>query len=144
MAWATGPSGVEDRSASTYTAVFTFDTAVTSGNATVTGGTATAGTPTFSGSEMRVPLSGVANAQNVTLHLSGVNGGTAMTDVVFGFLIGDIDSSRLVDRADTSAVKGQQGLPVTGANFRDDAVADGIIKNSDVRTVKTAQGTILP
>ena len=71
-----GTSGVEDRDASgSFLAVFTFDAPVTSGNAQVVGGTATAGTPTFSGNEMRVPLSNVADLQVVTIEISGVNEG---------------------------------------------------------------------
>ena len=51
-----GTSGVEDRDGGgNYLAVFTFDTDVTSGSASVVSGTATAGTPTFSGNEMRRP-----------------------------------------------------------------------------------------
>lgn len=92
-----GTSGVEDRDSSTYTAVFTFNATVTSGSATVLSGTATAGTPTFSGSEMRVPLSGVANAKIVTVRLSNINGVSGNAgDVPFGFLIGDVNSSRKV------------------------------------------------
>jgi len=68
-----GTSGVEDRdTGGTYLAVFTFNTAVTSGRLSKVGGTATVGTPPFSGNEMRVPLTGVANAQIVTLHVSGI------------------------------------------------------------------------
>ena len=75
-----GTSGVEDRSSSTYNAVFTFDTTVTSGTAMVVSGTATAGTPTFSGNQMTVPLTGVANAQIVSIKVQGVNGGTGFLD----------------------------------------------------------------
>ncbi|HEY2713565.1 MAG TPA: hypothetical protein VGI60_13705 [Chthoniobacterales bacterium] len=48
----TGTAGVEGPDAdSTYLAVFTFNTAVTSGSTTIVSGTATAGTPAFSGNE---------------------------------------------------------------------------------------------
>jgi hypothetical protein len=53
---------------------------------------------------MRVPLTGAANAQNVTIHLAGVNdSGTA--DVAFGFLIADANASRLVDKMDKNLVE---------------------------------------
>src|SRR5262249_18127337 len=42
-----------------HTIVFVFDQALVSGQAAVTEGIATMGTPTFSGNEMRVPLSAV-------------------------------------------------------------------------------------
>ena len=101
-----GTSGVEDRDAAgNFLAVFTFDAAVTSGNAQVVGGTATAGTPTFSGNEMRVPLTNVADVQTVTVEVSGVNGGGATSDVDFGFLIGDVDGNRTVEKADDNIIQ---------------------------------------
>jgi hypothetical protein len=140
-----GTSGVEDRDASgTYLAVFTFNTAVTSGSASVTSGTATAGTPTFSGNDMMVPLTGVANAQIVTIHISGVNGGTATADVPFGFLIADADASRVVDKPDRTAIQGQVHMTVTSSNFRDDVDHDGRITNRDVTEVKTHRGQSIP
>ena len=53
------------------------------------GGTATAGAPTFSGKEKRVPLTGAANEQIVTIRLSNVNGSSGSDDVGFGSLIAD-------------------------------------------------------
>ena len=127
-----------------YLAVFTFDTAVTSGNASITGGTATAGTPTFSGNEMRVPLTGVANAQIVTIHISGVNGGSATADVRFGFLIADAGANRVVDKPDRTLIQGQLNQPVTAVNFREDVNRDGRIKNLDVNLVTIHRGESIP
>src|SRR5213595_2109192 len=70
----TGTSGVEDRSASTYNAVFTFDVAVTSGQVSVVSGTATVGTISFSGSSMTAQLTGVTSAEVVTLRVQNING----------------------------------------------------------------------
>ncbi len=139
-----GNSGVEDRDSSTYLAVFTFDTNLTSGTATVTSGNATAGAPTFSGKEMRVSLSNVANTQIVTIRVSGVNGGTTSSDVPFGFLIGDVNSSRKVDKADFNEIKGQGGQAVNSSNFRDDVTADGSIARDDAIEVKSHKNTQLP
>ena len=139
----TGPSGSEDRIASNYTAVFTFDTAVTTGNVAVTAGTATVGAITFSGNEMRANLSGVADVQNVTLHVSGVNGGGGSTDVAFGFLAADANGSRVVDKPDLNSIKANQG-GVTSANFRNDINADGIINQADGGLVKPRKGHSLP
>ena len=118
----TGDSGVECRDAQTYQAIFTFDTAVTSGVASVVGGTATGGTPTFSGNEMIVPLSGVANAQIVILRLENISGDDQLHgDVSFGFLIGgDADSNRTVDNTDIKALEAAYAHPVDGSNFRAD------------------------
>jgi hypothetical protein len=141
----TGTSGVEDRDAAgSYLAVFTFDAPVTSGSASIVSGTATAGTPVFSGNEMQVPLTGVTTPQIVTVRVSGVNGGSATTDVPFGFLIADANASRLVDQTDRTVIQGQLNQPVTSANFRDDVNHDGKIKNVDVSQVKAHRGESLP
>ena len=50
---------VEPRSGTAQLLVLTFSKPVTGGSASVTEGTAIAGAPTFSGNEMRVPLTGV-------------------------------------------------------------------------------------
>ncbi|HEY1583780.1 MAG TPA: sialidase family protein [Chthoniobacterales bacterium] len=140
----TGTSGVEDRVAGSYLAVFTFDTAVTSGSASIVSGVGTAGTPTFSGNNMLVPLNGVANEQILTIRISGVNGGSGTADVPFGFLTADADASRVVDRPDKTLIQGQVKMPVTSANFREDVDADGRIGNRDVKQVQTHRGESLP
>jgi len=141
----TGTSGVEDRSASTYTAVFTFDSPVTSGEVTVLSGTATVGAITFSGNEMRAQLTGVTNAEIVTLRTQNINGdGQPHGDVPFGLLTADADASRLVSKPDQTLVQGQLNQPVTSANFREDLNADGRIKNSDLNLVKANKGNSIP
>ncbi|MEP7250228.1 MAG: dockerin type I domain-containing protein [Spartobacteria bacterium] len=140
-----GTSGVEDRAANNYVAVFTFDTAVTSGDVSVVSGTATAGTPAFNGNEITVPLTGVDNAQVVTLRVENVNGsGTSAGDVPFGFLIGDIDSSRTVDSGDRAALQSAFGNPVDGTSFRADIKHDGDINRRDRSILKSELGTSLP
>ena len=108
-----------------------------SGTAQVVGGTATAGAPTFSGNEMRVPLTGAANEQIVTIRVSNVYGSSGSDDVDFGFLIADANASRTVDRPDLIAVTSQRGQPVTAANFRDDITRDGVIGGLDSRMSKS-------
>jgi hypothetical protein len=141
----TGPSGIEDRITSNYTAVFTFDIPVTSGTVTVASGTATVGAITFSGNEMSAELSGVADVQTVLLHTEDINGdGQPHGDVPFGFLGGDVNGSRLVDKADANSVTANQGA-VTSANFRNDVNADGKIRNNpDGKLVKARKGHSLP
>jgi len=141
----TGTSGVEDRSASTYNAVFTFDTPVTSGQVTVVSGTATVGPITFSGNAMTAQLTGVTSAEVVTLRAQNINGdGQLHGDVPFGFLTGDANANRLVDKPDQTLVKGELNQPVTSANFREDLNADGRIKNTDVTVIKTNKGHTIP
>ena len=140
-----GTSGVEDRDpAGSFLAVFTFDAAVTSGNAQVVGGTATAGTPTFSGNEMRVPLTNVADVQTVTVEVSGVNGGGATSDVDFGFLIGDVDGNRTVEKADDNIIQADRNQPVTGSNFRADINLSGVVEKPDHLEVKNHAHHSLP
>jgi hypothetical protein len=112
---------------------------------TVISGTATVGAITFSGNEMRADLSGVADVQNVVLHTENINGdGLPHGDVPFGFLAGDVNGNRVVDKADANSVATNQGN-VTAANFRNDVNADGKIKNnSDGKLVKARKGHSLP
>ena len=141
----TGTSGVEDRDgAGNYLAVFMFDDAVTSGEATVVSGTAMAGIPTFSGSEMRVPLTGVTDQQNVTVEVSNVDGEEGTDDVVFGFLIGDANGDRTVNNTDSGQVKAANGQLVTASNFRDDINLSGRVDKTDRTAVTTRKGHRLP
>ncbi len=141
----TGISGVECRNATTYNAVFTFDAPVTSGQVTVTAGTATVGGLTFSGNSITAPLTGVTAAEIVTLHLQNINGdGLAHGDVPFGFLVADADASRVVGKTDQTLVQGQINQPVTSANFREDLNADGRIKSTDTNLVKTNKNHSIP
>ncbi len=141
----TGTSGVEDRSAAgSFLAVFTFDAQVTSGNAAVVGGTATAGTPTFSGNEMRVPLTSVADIQIVTIEISNVNGGGGTADVNFGFLIADVNASRTVDRPDQTQIQTDRNQIVNGSNFRDDINLSGVVDRPDQSAVQANRGHSIP
>ncbi|MGH9646538.1 MAG: M14 family zinc carboxypeptidase [Bryobacteraceae bacterium] len=141
----TGTSGVEDRASATYNAVFTFDGAVTSGEVLAVGGTATVGPISFSGNTMTVQLTGVTNAQVVTLRVQNINGdGQPHGDVPFGFLTADADSNRTVNANDVALTKSRSGQPVNATNFKSDVNADGNISVSDVASVKSRAGTGLP
>jgi len=140
-----GTSGVECRSATTYNAVFTFNSPVTSGEVTVLSGTATVGAITFSGNSMTAQLAGVTAAEIVTLHTQNINGDNQPHgDVPFGFLVGDADGNRAVLKPDQTLVKGQLNQRVTAANFREDLTVDGRIKNADVNVVKLNKGHSIP
>ncbi len=141
----TGTSGVENRDGlGSYLAVFTFDDTVTSGNAAIVSGTATAGVPTFSGSEMRVPLTEVADQQTVTIEVSNVDGDGGSDDVAFGFLIGDVNGDRTVNNTDVSQVKAANGQLVTDSNFRDDINLSGRVDKPDSKSVTAHKGHQLP
>ena len=140
-----GTSGVEDRSSSTYNAVFTFDGAVTSGQVTVLSGTATVGTISFSGSMMTAQLTGVTSAEVVTLRVQNINGdGQLHGDVPFGFLTADVNGNRIVDRPDQQQLQAARGQPVTATNFRDDINLSGIVDRPDLQSVQINRGHSIP
>jgi hypothetical protein len=141
----TGVSGVEDRSSSTYNAVFTFDGAVTSGQVTVLSGTATVGAISFSGNSMTAQLTGVSSTEVVTLRVQNINGdGQLHGDVPFGFLTADVNGNRIVDRPDQQQLRADRGQPVTASNFRDDINLSGVVDMPDLQSVQTNRGHSIP
>jgi plastocyanin len=148
----TGQSGVECRgggSSGDYTLVFTFNNGLLSGNAAVTGGTGTvSGSPTFSGRDMIVNVTGVTNVQILTVTLSNVtdvfNQVGANSSVNFGFLAGDTNGNRAVNAADVAQTKARLGQGVDATNFRSDVNANGSINAADTAIIKQNSGTSLP
>jgi hypothetical protein len=141
----TGVSGVEDRSSSTYNAVFTFDGPVTSGQVLVLSGTATVGPILFTGNTMTAQLTGVTSAEVVTLRVQNINGdGQPHGDVPFGFLTADVNANRIVDRPDQQQLQADRGQPITAANFRDDINLSGIIDRPDLQSVQVNRGHSIP
>jgi hypothetical protein len=138
-------SGVEDRSSSTYNAVFTFNGAVTSGEVQILSGTATVGSISFSGSTMTAQLTDVTSTEVVTLRVQNINGdGQLHGDVPFGFLTADVNGNRIVDRPDLQQLQADRGQPVTASNFRDDINLSGIIDRPDLQSVQTNRGHSIP
>ena len=127
--------GTEPRQGPAHTVVFTFDKTVTAATATIAEGTATAGAPTFSGSNVIVGLTGVTDRQYVTVSLSNVassDGGTGGTGSVrIGFLLGDVNATRVVSIADLGLVNAQLAQVVTAANFLKDVNASGTLTLAD-------------
>ena len=147
----TGPSGVEDRSggaSGNYTIVISVTNPVTSGSANVTAGSGKVSAVSFSGNDMIVSLTGVANQQVLTLTASGVtdiNGNVLdPVSIPIGFLRGDTNGNRAVNASDIAQAKAQSGAPVTINNFRQDVNASGAINATDVSLVKANAGTALP
>jgi hypothetical protein len=138
-------SGVEDRSSSTYNAVFTFNGAVTSGEVQVVSGTATVGPISFSGNTMTAQLTGVTSAEVVTLRVQNINGdGQQHGDVPFGFLTADVNANRIVDRPDQQQLQANRGQPVTASNFRNDINLSGIVDRPDLQSVQINRGHSIP
>jgi hypothetical protein len=145
-----GSPGIECRSGGAdndYRLVVTFPIAVTFDGATVTSGTGTVSGTSGSGTTaLTVNLTGVTNAQTITLTLSGVNDGTASGDVGvrMGVLLGDVNSSRRTDAGDVTAVRDKTVSIPDQQTFRSDVNASGRIDAGDVTTTRNATVTVLP
>ena len=100
---------------------------------------AVAGAPTFSGNDVIVTLTGVTDAQYVTVTLSAVtstdggSGGTASARV--GYLAGDVSQNRVVTFSDMTLTNGELTHPVTTLNFLKDVNFSGSITFSDLLLV---------
>ena len=135
-----GPESVEPRViGSGHQIVFRFDTPINSTDSPIaTSGPATAqinGT-----TEVVVTLTGVNDAQRVTITLPNVNASGVGASVSLGFLVGDVNQSRVVNAADASAVKARAGQPAVAGNFFYDLNASGVVTAADVSAVKSRLG----
>jgi uncharacterized repeat protein (TIGR01451 family) len=124
----------EPRIGPVHQMVFTYDKPLNGAVATVTEGTATRSS-SIVGSTVVVDLTGVTNAQYVTVTLSSVasvDGGTGGTGVArAGFLVGDVNQNRVVTVADLGLVNAQLAQLVTAANFLRDVNASGTLTVAD-------------
>jgi hypothetical protein len=116
------------------------------GSVSVTTGTGIIVEYTVSGGQVTVNLSGVADAQRLTLTLSNVNDGTNAGNVALpmAFLLGDTNASGAVNATDIGQTKSRSGEAVTATNFRSDVVVNGMINSSDIGQVKAKSGSQLP
>jgi uncharacterized protein (TIGR03118 family) len=125
----------EPRQGPAQTIVFTFDKPITGATVGITEGTATATTPTFSGNDVVVALTGVIDQQYVTVSLTNVasaDGGTGGSGLVrLGFLLGDVNQNRVVSLADLGLVNAQLAQVVTAANYLKDVNASGTLTLAD-------------
>jgi hypothetical protein len=147
-----GTSGVECRRGGAngdYTLVFTFANAVSGGTASVTGGTGmvSSGNVGADTHQYIVNLTGVANAQTLTVTIANITdttGRTGSVSVPMRVLIGDTNGNGTVNATDVSQAKAVSGQNATEANFRRDVTANGTINSSDVSLIKAASGTSAP
>jgi hypothetical protein len=145
----TGNVGIECRSGGAtndYQMIINFANSVTVGSASVTSGTGSLSSFTVSGSQVTVNLTGITNAQQITVTLFNVNDGTHMgnASVSMGVLIGDSSGNGTVNAADVAQTKGRLGQTVDATNFRSDVNANGAINSGDVAIVKANLGNGLP
>lgn len=131
-----------------YQIVFTFPVSVTITSAAVTAGTGSVSSSSGSGTpNIIVNLTGVINAQRITVTLYGVSdGGTGSANLTaqMGVLIGDTNADRAVNSGDIAETKARSGMTVNATNFRSDVNANGSINDSDVSLIKSNLGTGLP
>jgi hypothetical protein len=143
----TGQPGIECRSTSgNFIIALKFSNPVNGGTAGVSSGNVS--NVTFSGNEMIVSLTGIANQQVVTLtatNVTGQNGGiVSAASVNIGFLIGDVNANKSVSNADVASIQAQVGATVTQSNFRNDVNANGTLSNGDVAATQAQVGAQLP
>jgi hypothetical protein len=142
----TGTAGIECRIGPTYQMIINFGVPVTVGSASLTCGTGSVSSFSVSGLQVTVNLTGVTNAQRITVTLGNVNDGTNTSNIPIsmGVLVGDVNGNAVVNASDVSLTKSQVGNPVTSSNFREDVNANGTISATDVALVKSDVGTALP
>ena len=144
--------GIECRSGGTsgvFKMVVSFPLPVTvsgSPQASVTSGTGSISNVTVNGNQLTVDLTGVTNAQRLTVTLNGVSdgGGIGNIPINMAVLVGDTNADGFVNSADISQTKSQSGQSITSANFREDVNTDGFINSADISLVKSKSGTALP
>ena len=145
-----GSVGIECRSggaSNDYQVVATFFHAVTFDHASVASGIGSITSATGSGTTtLTVNLTGVTNAQTITITLASVNDGISISDIAIpmGILIGDTNGDRLVNSGDSTQTKNRAGQPAGATNFRSDVNEDGVINSGDSSVVKSRAGTSLP
>lgn len=150
-----GGGGIECRTGGTsgnYTVVFKSALPLASvGNASISAGTAAISNRAINSANMReylVNLTGVTNAQSVTVTLTNVTdvagNSSSSVSATISVLVGDTNADKFVDAVDTSQTKSESGHTVTAANFREDVNVDNFIDAVDVSLVKANSGSALP
>ena len=149
-----GEIGIECRSGGpggNFPLVFSFANPLSSvGGASVTSGVGTVSSSAISGDggQYIVNLTGVTNAQVVTVTLTDVNdtagNRSAVVTASMGVLLGDTTGNGIVNSSDISQAKSQSGTAVTVSNFRADVTANGAINSSDISLIKSQSGTAIP
>ena len=95
-----------------------------------------------SGSEVSVTLPGIPDNSRATVSLrDGVPSVYASASI--GFLLGDVNNTRVVDANDVSAVKSRSGLAANLATFMFDVGASGAVNSSDISAIKSRVGHAL-
>jgi hypothetical protein len=109
-------------------------------------GTGSVSAAVASGNQIFVNLTGVTNAQRLSVNLFGVNDGTKTADysVQMGVLLADVDGSGRVDSTDVFEVRQQSLQTANASNFRMDVDTSGRIDSNDVFITRQQSLTSLP
>jgi hypothetical protein len=145
-------AGIECRSGGTngdFKMIVTFPlpVAVTgTPKASVTSGTGSVSNVSVNANQVTVDLTGLTNAQRLTVTLNGVTdgGGVGNVPINMAVLAGDTTADGNVNSTDISQTKSQSGQSVSNSNFREDLTVDGNINSTDIGFVKSKSGTGLP
>ena len=141
--------GIECRTGGTtgdFQMVISFALPVTMTSATVTAGTGSVASSSVSSNVVTVNLTGVTNAQRLTVTLNGLAdaNGSGNVPVNMAVLLGDTNEDTAVNSADISQTKSRSGTVVGSTNFRSDVTIDGNLNSADIGLVKSKSGTALP
>ena len=148
---ASGSTGIECRTGGVngdHTIVFTFVNPLASvGGASVVSGT---GNITSSGMgadarEYFVNLTGVANAQQITVALTNVTdsagNNSASVPISMGVLLGDTTGDGFVNAGDALQTRNRSGQASSATNFRSDVNVDGFVNSGDALAFRARAGT---
>ena len=145
-----GRPGLEARigagaSHSDHSIVVAFARDLASGSAAVTSGSgAIVAAPSISSDTMTIDLTGVVDAQTLTLTLSDLidTTGRAMPETTLrvSFLFGDANGDAAVNSADVIQLRNRFGHAIDNTNFPFDVNVDGSINAADSTIVRAASG----
>ena len=95
-----------------------------------------------------VNLTGVSNAQVITVSLTNVNdsagNNSSSVPASMGMLVGDSNGDGIVNAGDALQTRTRSGQATDATNFRSDVNADGFVNIGDSTVVRGRSGTFLP
>ncbi|MDQ6765672.1 MAG: hypothetical protein M3Z22_06180 [Verrucomicrobiota bacterium] len=144
-----GTSTVESRTGGAngdHQIVITFANPIAASAASVITGSGSVSSLAVSGSTATVNLTGITDAQVVTIRLDGVNDGTGSgcVNLSMAALLGDTNGDRIVNSGDALQTRLRSGQATDGTNFRSDVNLDGFVNSGDTTLVRARSGTAVP